>query len=318
MNVPGRGPQRVPVGLCGSLVLVLISLLGPLPAASAHPGPAHVSAAAAHRAARFWTPARMARARPVPAGAPAATASATAQPAPASVGSRFEPVADPTDPVFRVNGVIFFELLFGYGRCSGTSVNAPNLSVVFTAGHCVYSGGRHGLWWRRQWVFVPAYRYGQRPFGVFPAKWLGTTRRWHRQGSENADVGVAVVGRNARGQRLGAAVGGVRFASGLKARQVFDIHGYPAEDPFDGETQELCAATPLLGRDPQSLFSDGPLSLAAECDVTGGASGGGWTLPDGRLNSVTAYDYATDPTTAYGPYFGKEVARLFHRAGRVR
>ena len=69
---------------------------------------------------------------------------------------------------------------------------------------------------------------------------------------------------------------------------------------------------------PMYCFSDGPLSLAAECDVTGGASGGGWTLPDGRLNSVTAYDYATDPTTAYGPYFGKEVARLFHRAGRVR
>ena len=208
--------------------------------------------------------------------------------------------------------------LFGLGRCSGTSVNAPNLSVVFTAGHCVNSGGAHGSWYRHQWIFVPAYRYGQRPFGAFPAKWLGTTRRWRKEFGETSDVGVAVVGRNARGQRLGAAVGGVGFAAGLKPHQDFEVHGYPAEAPFDGETQRVCGGTRFLGRDPQSLFSGGPLSLAVSCNVTAGASGGGWTIAGGRLNSVTAYDYPSNPTTVFGPYFGKEVARLYHRARRVR
>jgi hypothetical protein len=228
-------------------------------------------------------------------------------------------VVDPTGPVFRVNGVIFFEAFGGLDRCSGTSVNAPNLSVVITAGHCVYSGGSRGRFYGGRWIFVPGYRYGQRPYGVFPAKWLDSTPRWLSEGSENADVGAAVVMRNEHGQRLGAAVGGAGFASGLKARQVFDVHGYPAAPPFDGETQRICPQTPFLGHDPGSfLYGGGPLNLAVDCDVTGGASGGGWTIAGGLLNSVTDYGYSDDPATDFGSYFGKEVARLYHRAGQVR
>ena len=331
MNAPGRGPLRAFAGLSWPLAIVLVSISSisiTAPAASAAASSTRISGAAARHAARFWTPARMARARPpaVHAGRGAAQPSRRGRPvrvAPlaastAPAGASFEPVADPTAPAYRVNGVVFFEEFFGLGRCSGTSVNAPNLSVVITAGHCVNSGGAHGGWYRHQWIFVPAYRYGQRPFGAFPAKWLGTTRRWRKEFGENSDVGIAVVGRNARGQRLGAAVGGAGFAAGLKPRQDFEVHGYPAEAPFDGETQRVCAGTRFLGRDPQSLLSGGPLSLAVSCGVTGGASGGGWTIAGGRLNSLTAYDYPSDPTTVFGPYFGKEVARLYHRARRVR
>ncbi len=334
MDAPGRGSSRLRRRLAVLATLVFSSIVIAAPAAAAGPSSVRIPAAEARAATAFWTPARMALARPIevaagPDGIPAAEPlSWGARGRPVSVaplaksapppGSSFEAVADPTAPAYRVNGVVFFETFFGPGRCSGTSVNSPNLSVVFTAGHCVNSGGRHGSWYGNQWIFVPAYRYGQRPFGAFPAKWLGTTPRWRSEYSESADVGVAVVGRNAAGQRLGAAVGGARFASGLEPRQDFAVHGYPAEAPFSGETQQVCAAAGFLGRDPQSLRFGGPLSLAAGCNVTGGASGGGWTIAGGRLNSVTAYDYPADPTTVFGPYFGKEVARLFHAAGRVR
>jgi hypothetical protein len=166
---------------------------------------------------------------------------------------------------------------------------------------------------------VPGYRYGQRPFGVFPAKWLDTARQWRVSGSENYDVGAAVVGRNQRGQLLAKAVGGTGIAWGLKARQVFDVHGYPAAEPFDGETQRICAQTPFLGHDAQSFLVPGPLNLAVDCDVTGGASGGGWTISGtSLLNSVTNYGYGNDSGTDFGAYFGAEVGRLFHRAGRVK
>jgi V8-like Glu-specific endopeptidase len=227
-------------------------------------------------------------------------------------------VADPTTVESRQNGVIFFAVEGSLARCSGTSVSAPNFSVVITAGHCINSGGRGGRWYRGPWVFVPGYRYGQRPFGVFAATWLDTTRRWISTGSENFDVGAAVVARNERGERLADAVGGAGIAWGLKADQVFDVHGYPAAPPFDGETQHLCTQTPFLGHDLQSFISAGPLNLAVECDVTGGASGGGWTIRGGVLNSVTNYGYGDDPRTDFGAYFGKEVARLYGRAGRVR
>lgn len=236
----------------------------------------------------------------------------------ATASSGFEMVPDPTAVESRVHGVIFIRTPFGFGRCSGTSVNAPNYSVVFTAAHCLHTGGRRGFWMSFGLIFVPGYRYGQRPFGVFPVKWIDTTRQWRTNGSENFDIGAAVVGRNERGQLLAKAVGGTGIAWGLKAAQVFDVHGYPAEQPFDGETQRLCADTPFLGHDAESFLMPGPLNLAVDCNVTGGASGGGWTIRDGVLNSVTNYGYGDDRRTDFGSYFGIEAGRLYHRAGRVK
>lgn len=231
----------------------------------------------------------------------------------------FEQVADPTAPGFRIHGAIFVELgIFGFARCSGTAVHSGNESVVFTAGHCVNSGGRRGSWLKDRWTFIPAYRYGQRPFGVFPAKWLDTTRQWRASGSENYDVGAAVVGRNQRGETLGEAVGGAGIAFNLKPKQEFAVHGYPAEEPFDGETQRICPVAQYLGHDPYSFYFPGPLNLAVHCDVTGGASGGGWTIHGETLNSVTNYGYFDETSPDFGAYFGKEVARLYNRAAKVR
>lgn len=247
--------------------------------------------------------------RRVPPRAPAGGASAS---------SSFEVVADPTAAGFRENGVIFFTVGPFLARCSGTSVNAPNLSVVFTAGHCVNDGGSHGRWYIRHWAFVPGYRFGQRPFGVFPAEWLFAPTGWLLDGSENEDVGAAVVGRNEHGHRLGAVVGGAGIAWNQRPRQTFDVHGYPVEAPFDGETQRLCPQTPFLGHDSASFFFRGPLNLAVDCNVTGGASGGGWTIEGNVLNGVTDYGYGDDPATDFGAYFGPEVARMYGRAASVK
>jgi V8-like Glu-specific endopeptidase len=287
----------------------------------------------ARQARRFWTQARMESAKPVQVAPPAAAhgnrpaagaaphrVASTAPPTDPAPGSGFAQVADPTAPEFRQNGVIFFQAgLFELGRCSGTAVSAPNRSVVFTAGHCVHSpGGRHGEWYEGNWVFVPGYRYGQRPFGVFPAKWLDTTEGWFSAGSENEDVAAAVVGRNERGERLEDAVGGAGIAWNLKAAQVFDVHGYPAEAPFDGETQRLCSQTSFLGHDPASVFSNGPFNLAVECEVTGGASGGGWTIHGDVLDGVTDYGYEDAPAIDYGSYFGREVGRMYELVKRLK
>jgi V8-like Glu-specific endopeptidase len=336
MNAPGRGAHRAFARLAIALATVLTLVALGVPSAEAQPSGVAAVPWSAQEAGSFWTAERMRNARPLdlhlrrdarPLGAAAAGARPGDSPrrvlalrprSRASAGSTFGEVSDPTVPGLRQNGVIFFELEGGLARCSGTSVNAPNFSVVFTAGHCVNSGGSHGRWYNRRWVFVPGYRFGQRPFGVFPAKWLDSTQPWLTTGSENADVGAAVVTRNESGRRLGDAVGGAGIAWNLKPNQVFDIHGYPAGHPFDGETQRLCSQTPFLGHDPESFFFGGPLNLAVDCDVTGGASGGGWTIAGGLLNSVTTYGYLDDPSTDFGPYFGSEVARLYRRAGSVR
>lgn len=214
------------------------------------------------------------------------------------------------------NGAVFIVTGNGLrGRCSGTALNSPNYSVVITAGHCVHDFGH---WLSGRWVFVPGYHYGQRPFGTFAAKWLGTTEQWRTRDNENYDVGMAVVSRNERGQRLVDAVGGDGIAWGLPHQQVFDIYGYPVEAPFDGATLQRCPQTPYEGHDFLSFLFPGPLDLGVACEVTPGASGGAWVVSGDTVNSVTSAGYEDDPTTVFGPYFGKTVGKLFRRAGRVR
>jgi len=317
------------------LLVAALVCFASLAAAASAPGAGTstsvTAGASVRQALRFWTPARMRQARPLDALVPRAGGLARASGAKTDAGqerglaadaqarSEFAAVADPTAAEFRQNGVIFIVLPGGFGvaRCSGTSVNAPNLSVVFTAGHCVNEGNpRH--WFNQDWVFVPGYHDGVRPYGVFVARWLGATAPWVNGASENADVGAAVVSRNERGQRLGDAVGGDGIAWNLSPHQVFDVHGYPVESPFDGATQRICSDTPFLGHDLASFLWPGPLNLALSCDVTGGASGGGWTIHGNVLNSVTNYGYGDDRTTDFGSYFGNAVKALYEQAARVR
>jgi hypothetical protein len=330
MIVRAGGAQRV-LALAASLFIFTFTLA--IVAATAAAG-VQMKGPAAKEAARFWTPARMRAAKPLEVGRepggsngrpveggrgePRRIAPLAARAG--EFGEDFVEVPDPTAPGFAVHGVIFVDLgFFGYGRCSGTAVRSPNRSVVITAAHCIHSGSRFGRWYRSQAAFVPAYRFGQRPFGIFPVRWVDTTKEWRDSGSENFDVGAIVVGRNEAGKTLTETVGGAGIAWGLKPRQTFDVHGYPAEPPFDGETQRLCAGTSFLGHDPNSFIVPGPLNLAVTCQLNGGASGGGWMIEGGEtLNSVTDYGYFDEGSPAYGSYFGKEVARLYGRAAAVR
>jgi hypothetical protein len=325
MNARAGGAQRALAGLVPLTALLFLLTISTFGCEPARAGGVSVPSWSAREAGAFWSPARMRQARPLevrPSTRGSGRRSRDAKVRLRSLGqslpdfgANFEPVADPTEPQFRVNGAVFLALPpFGYARCSGTAVRSGNESVVITAGHCIHSGGRTGSWFPGHWVFVPAYRYGQRPYGVFPARWIDTTRQWRASGSENFDVGAAVVGPNAAGETLEEAVGGDRIAFGLKPRQTFEVHGYPAEEPFDGETQRLCRDMPFLGHDPDSFLEPGPLNLAVSCEVNGGASGGGWTIRGDTLNSVTNYGYGDAHSPDFGAYFGKEVARLYHRA----
>lgn len=299
------------------LVALLISVAGAggsVPRASA--SGVWLESSPAREAGDFWTQARVRRAVPMELKS---SRSGAAAPAPGDFGSDFEQVADPAAPEFRVHGVVLLSFgIFGYGRCSGTVVRSPSKSVVITAAHCLNSG-RGDQWFPGEAAFVPAYRYGQRPFGVFPVRWIDTTTQWRvGGGNPNYDVGAMVVGRNGAGQLLGDAVGGTKIAWSLKPNQSFTVHGYPTEEPFDGETQRVCGAAHYFGHDPRSLEYPGPLNLAVSCGVTGGASGGGWLINGDTLNGLTSYGYFDRESPDYGPYFGKEVARLYGRAARVR
>lgn len=316
ISARGGGGRRALAGaIFAALLISVLSWSAPVSPASAAGHWLESSPSA--DAAEFWTQGRVRRAVPLELGTGPGFKSAPGTGG--DFGSDFEQVPDPTTPESRVHGVVLLGLgIFGYGRCSGTAVRSPNKSVVITAAHCL-NAGEDDDWFPGEAVFIPAYRFGQRPFGVFPVRWIDTTKGWRAtDGSPNYDVGAMVVGRNGSGKLLGDAVGGAKIAWNLKRNQSFAVHGYPAEEPFDGETQRICGATSYFGHDPHSVAYPGPLNLAVSCGVTGGASGGGWLIDGDTLNGVTSYGYFDEESPDYGPYFGKEVARLYGRAARVR
>jgi hypothetical protein len=205
-------------------------------------------------------------------------------------------------------GRVFFNFNGADASCSGDAVTSGNRSVVITAGHCVkYEGA-----WHTEWVFVPGYADGERPHGTWTANTTLTTPQWEASEDLSYDVGAAVVDpRN--GQRLTDVVGGQGIAFNQDRGQTMYSFGYPAADPYDGESLIYCSGTtfddPLLSTDQ-----------GMNCDMTGGSSGGPWFLRfdeesgAGVQNSVNSFGYVFLPDVMFGPYFGSEAKALYDEA----
>ncbi len=218
---------------------------------------------------------------------------------------------------YRTVGVVFMHQHgFDY-VCSGSSVQSAPRQVVFTAGHCMDDGAGHAS---SHVVFVPAYRNGSAPYGVFSARHTWVLPAWKNGGDDAYDEGAFDVGRNAKGKTLQGQVGALGFAWDQSRLQHWDLIGYPAEYPFTGEKPVVCEASHafddvavLANEDP----SPGYDTIGVGCDMTGGSSGGPWILGLGRgnyLNGVVSYGYDEQPKAIYGPYFGKEANWLRCRA----
>lgn len=315
--------------------------------ASSAPSPTSVSTyavpeAAAEAAAEYWTPARMAAAKPLDmtgpvAGAAAPESAAEAVGSPGSIpgiavgggGTGLSSAATEaaisvprpyTNNPDKTVGKVFFTIP-GQGNfvCSGTAVNSTNKSLVWTAGHCVENGTAGG--YHTNWVFVPAYSSsfnGQRPYGTWTARFLNTLNGWALNGDLRYDQGAVVVNRLA-GQRLVDRIGGQGLAWNQNATKFRNAFGYPQAFPFNGFTQWRCNGTNT--RDVFMPALDRPLKLN-NCNLTGGSSGGPWliNLPAsglGYVNGVNSYKYNNNPNAMYSPYFGVGTLNLLNAMGAI-
>lgn len=293
-------------------------------------------------AGAYWTADRMEAAKPARPPAPAARAPREVRP-PAESGGEKPRVVDPvasetyevarlqeqvlepetmasysrsqvTDPrkrPFRTHGKVFFSLGGGDYVCSGTAVSSNNQSVVWTAGHCLFE---RGPGFARNWIFVPAYHDGQAPFGRWPARRLAAPAEWRQEENLKFDLGAAIVRRNGDGQALHHVVGSRGIGFDQPRSQRYAAFGYPSAPPFTGNRMYRCDA-PLGGSDNPG--GDGPPTMWIGCDMTAGASGGGW-VADGRVLSVISYSYCVlllCEDRLYGPY-QSSVARSLYRSVR--
>ncbi|MGH2957677.1 MAG: trypsin-like serine peptidase [Solirubrobacterales bacterium] len=264
------------------------------------------------RADDYWTAKRMRNAQPVElevAGESPQQRQDDPIPTVAPIPySSFE-LTDTTSYPNRVHGKVFFSKP-GQGNfvCSGTVVNSSNDSTVITAGHCVKESGV----WATNFAFVPGYRNGSAPFGVWSASTLLATQQWVQSEDLRHDVGAAVIARNPTGQEIEDVVGGRGIAFNQPAEQVYLSHGYPAASPFDGS--KLWACSSQFGWFDTGLPGTGPPTMAIGCNMTGGSSGGGWVIGGQNVVSLNSYKYLSQTDVMFGPYFGSTAQDLFNQA----
>lgn len=200
--------------------------------------------------------------------------------------------------------------------CSGSVVNSPHGNIVLTAGHCAIDP-ETGTVTNEELIFVPGYRNGTAPYGVWHAEFFTTTEAWKKTAksgstpNEGGDLAFVSL-RSNEGQSVETAVGSLGVAFDAACNQTYTQFGYPAETPYNGELLYSHTAG-YAGADTTGSFAPVPMKIAS--DFTRGASGGPWAIGIGSgaptVLSLTAYGYANQPGYLYGPYFGEAAKKAY-------
>ncbi len=225
---------------------------------------------------RYWTPSRMEAAVPIEEAVPSLT-DATAPDGVRDRGSQrtsAQPVRTP-----RTTGKLFFSDNGLDYVCSASAIRTRKSDQVITAGHCVHTGPNVTFLQQPRfysdWVFVPRYHDGRAPDGKWVARNAWAFNGWVEDESFRYDQAIIAFQRRG-GRKLVDVVGGNEVVWGKpQKRWGVRIWGWPAEEPYDGESAHRCD-----GR--TTRFEDSDDAAMHQCDLNGGASGGPWFLPRGR------------------------------------
>ncbi|MET9506126.1 trypsin-like peptidase domain-containing protein [Streptomyces sp. NPDC006622] len=206
----------------------------------------------------------------------------------ARVGALFD--ADDADDAAGAGGFA------GAHFCTASVVHSPHRDLLVTAAHCL--AGQGAL------VFVPGYRDGKAPYGVWSVRRDFLPDGWGEGRDEDSDVAFAVAGE-VGGRRVEDVVGAGRFVTrtDVGATDV-TVTGYPDSR----ETPLTCTNRPRrLSRTQQRI--DCP-------DFSGGTSGSPWVNGYGEVVGVLGGHEeggATDDVS-YSVVLGAEAAALYREA----
>jgi V8-like Glu-specific endopeptidase len=188
--------------------------------------------------------------------------------------------------------------------CTASVVDSPPGDLVITAAHCV-SGLAPG-----QIAFVPDYRNGVAPYGVWLTSEVLSDSAWQASNDPDHDVAFLVVHRTGSTDRIQDLTGGEQLGIGWSARAWVDVIGYPdgTERPISCQNE----SKPL-----------GASEMEFDCGgYTNGTSGGPFL---GRVNPGTGdgtvigviggYEQGGDiASVSYSPGFGRAVQALYQIA----
>ncbi len=204
-------------------------------------------------------------------------------------------------------GALFYHDVEGGHYCTASVVASPGRDLLITAAHCINSGKGGG--YRQDIVFIPDYRDGQAPFGIWTPARLVVAPQWTSSSDPNLDVGFIVLkphdGKNIQ-QVLGASH--LRVDSGY--RYLVRVTGYPAS----GSVPVTCVNPTTQQSASQLRFDCG--------GYTGGTSGSPWVThidPRARTGTIVGViggyqQGGNTPAISYSAYLGDAVAQLYRQA----
>jgi V8-like Glu-specific endopeptidase len=203
-------------------------------------------------------------------------------------------------------GALFAGGLGGTHYCTASVVDSPGGNMIVTAAHCL-SGADQDK------VFVPGYRDGTAPDGVWQIAATVEDPGWTADGDQDADVAFALL-QPLNGRTVEQVVGANRIAVDQGFDHLVTVTGYP-------DTSEK----PITCSDLVDRYNDSQMRI----DCTGysdGTSGSPWLVPGqggptgdegtviGVIGGFEAGGYTDD--ISYSSYFGDRIDRLYHQALR--
>jgi V8-like Glu-specific endopeptidase len=248
-------------------------------------------------AAAYWDSSRLIGARPFIAGP---------RSAPATGQSEDSHIAGPEQGL-RV-GALFVKDADGDHFCTASVVASPGKDLLITAAHCI-NGGKSRKGYRRDIVFIPDYRDGRAPFGVWTPVKLLVPPQWAHSSNPDYDVGFVVLEEH-DSQNIQQVLGGNRLGDDLRYDYLVHVTGYP-----DSRN------APITCVNWTARFSDTQLEF--DCfGFGGGTSGSPWVIsfsPRSRTGTIVGViggyqDGGNKPALSYSPRIGPAIQRLYREA----
>jgi V8-like Glu-specific endopeptidase len=204
-------------------------------------------------------------------------------------------------------GALFVHDASGNHFCTASVVASPGRDLLITAAHCV-SGGQNGGY-RQDIVFIPGYRDGQAPFGVWTPARLIVAPQWTASSDPDFDVGFIVL-KPDDGKNVEDVLGANQLGFDPGYRNLVRVTGYPAS----ADAPVTCVN--WTSRQSQT-------QLRFDCDgFTGGTSGSPWISrfdPRTRTGTIVGVlggyqEGGSTEAISYSAYLGTEVEQLYHQA----
>ncbi len=190
--------------------------------------------------------------------------------------------------------------------CTASVVHSKAENLLITAAHCVYSGGPPP---RGSVAFVPGYRSGKDPRGVWAVTAVYVDKAWMLHRNVNNDVAFLIAGR--AGTHIERHTGAESLGIGRPA-QLVDVIGYPDS-----------TSKPITCTAPARVFRTDPRQLVFDCDAyTAGTSGGPFLAHvsaktgDGTVIGVIGgwQEGGDSPNVSYSARFFTNVRDLYSEA----